>query len=70
MSTHGRSALKLTPNLPESGGFHDEMLQGHEGLGDGESEMLNAWLIPPLCNHIGARANLREALAAAREAGR
>jgi len=60
------SALNLTPNLSDPDGFYDELLSAHEDLSDDESADLNARLILILCNHIGDRSTIRQALAAAR----
>lgn len=61
------ATLKLYPNLPDSDGFYDELLQAHQPLSDAQSEAFNARLILILCNHIGDRAILRQALSAASE---
>lgn len=58
--------LSLAPNIPDPDGFYDELLQAHEGLSKEESEAFNARLILTLCNHIGERDVLREALIAAK----
>ena len=59
-------ALNLTPNLVDPDGFYDELLQAHEGLGKESSDALNARLILILCNHIGDRSVLSDALSVAR----
>ncbi|WP_416882728.1 DUF2783 domain-containing protein [Marivita sp.] len=58
-------ALNTTPNIPDPDGFYAELLNAHEGLSDDDSIALNARLILILANHIGDRAVLTEALAAA-----
>lgn len=58
-------ALNSTPNIPDPDGFYAELLNAHEGLSDDDSIALNARLILILANHIGDRAVLTEALAAA-----
>ncbi len=58
--------INLTPNIPNPDGFYDELLAAHEGLSKAESDALNARLILVLANHVGDRAVLREALAAAK----
>ncbi|MFG5384842.1 DUF2783 domain-containing protein [Yoonia sp. R2-816] len=58
--------INLTPNIPDPDGFYDELLAAHEGLSKAESDALNARLILVLANHVGDRAVLREALAAAK----
>lgn len=60
------TALNLAPNIEDGDGFYDELLQAHEGLDKAASDALNARLILVLCNHIGDRAVIREALAVAR----
>lgn len=58
-------ALNTAPNIPDPDGFYAELLNAHEGLSDDASIALNARLILILANHIGDRAVLTEALAAA-----
>jgi hypothetical protein len=58
-------ALNTVPNIPDPDGFYAELLATHEGLSDDDSIALNARLILILANHIGDRAVLTEALAAA-----
>ena len=60
--------LRLDPNIPDPDGFYDDLLRTHEGLDEAASTALNARLILILANHIGDRATLSEALAAARRA--
>ena len=59
-------SLNLDPNIGDPDGFYDDLLRAHEGLGKAESDAFNARLILILCNHIGDRAVIREALAAAK----
>ena len=61
------SALIRTPNLPDHDGFYAELLAAHAGLGDAESQRMNAQLILVLANHIGDRQALSEALALVRQ---
>lgn len=58
-------ALNTAPNIPDPDGFYAELLNAHDGLSDDDSIALNARLILILANHIGDRAVLTEALAAA-----
>ena len=58
-------ALNTSPNIPDPDGFYAELLNAHEGLSDDDSIAFNARLILILANHIGDRAVLTEALAAA-----
>jgi hypothetical protein len=57
--------LIVEPNIPEPDEFYAELLAAHEGLSKEGSDAFNARLILLLANHIGDRATLREALAAA-----
>ena len=57
--------LTLTPNITDGDGFYDELLLAHEGLSKDESDAFNARLILILCNHIGDRDVLSDALRAA-----
>ncbi len=57
--------LNLAPNIPDGDGFYDELLQAHQGLSKEQSEAFNARLILILCNHIGDREVIRQALRAA-----
>ena len=59
--------LNLTPNIEDADDFYDERLQAHEGKDKAESDAYNARLILILCNHIGDRATLTQALAAAQK---
>ena len=58
--------LNLSPNIADPDGFYDDLLAAHQGLSKEESDALNARLILVLCNHIGDRQVLSEALAAAK----
>jgi Protein of unknown function (DUF2783) len=49
--------------------FYELLVQGHQGLSDADSELMNARLVLLLANHIGNLDVLREAIAAARPAG-
>ena len=57
--------LNTAPNIPDPDGFYADLLGAHDGLSEDESIALNARLVLILANHIGDRAILREALAAA-----
>lgn len=70
MSEIAPGALTLAPNIPDPDGFYAELIGLHEGLTREESEALNARLVLVLANQIGDRDILRQAFAAAREAGR
>lgn len=57
--------LILTPNIDRPDDFYAELIAAHEGLSKEESDAFNARLILILANHIGGRAVLSAALAAA-----
>lgn len=63
-------SLNTAPNIPDPDGFYAELIATHEGLDDGASAALNARLVLLLANHIGDRAVLSAALAAARASAR
>jgi Protein of unknown function (DUF2783) len=46
--------------------FYQMLIEGHAGLSDAGSELMNARLVLLLANHIGDLRVLREAIAAAR----
>jgi hypothetical protein len=46
--------------------FYEQLLDGHRGLTDAQSELMNARLVLLLANHIGDLRVLKEAVAAAR----
>jgi Protein of unknown function (DUF2783) len=69
--------LNTEPNFTEPGTrqrwahtpgdvFYDALVAAHAGLGDEQSELLNARLILLLANHVGDLSVLREAIALAR----
>jgi len=58
--------LNTAPNIDDPDGFYAELLAAHEGLKDEDSTALNARLVLVLANHIGDRAVLTAALAAAK----
>ncbi|MBE1295110.1 MAG: DUF2783 domain-containing protein [Rhodobacteraceae bacterium] len=57
--------LILPPNIDGADDFYADLLATHEGLTKAESDALNARLVLVLSNHIGKRAILKQALAAA-----
>nr|WP_319947211.1 DUF2783 domain-containing protein [uncultured Shimia sp.] len=59
------SDLILTPNINGVDDFYAELIATHDGLSDEESQALNARLVLVMANHIGDRATLSQALAAA-----
>ncbi len=68
--------LRIQPNFssgspqrqPYAAGdrFYDLLIQGHDGLSDEQSELMNARLVLLLANHIGDLDVLGEAIRAAR----
>lgn len=62
-------SLSQEPNIPDPDGFYQELLSAHEGLSAAESHALNARLVLLLCNQIGDRDVISEALALAKAAG-
>ncbi|MEM6618185.1 MAG: DUF2783 domain-containing protein [Pseudomonadota bacterium] len=58
-----------TPNISDPDGFYEELLGAHEGLSTEESHALNARLVLILCNEVGDRSVIRDALSLARKAG-
>ncbi|OED48611.1 DUF2783 domain-containing protein [Leisingera sp. S232] len=60
-----KDQLILTPNINGADDFYADLLAAHEGLSKAESDALNARLVLVLANHIGKRAVLKQALAAA-----
>lgn len=50
--------------------FYQMLLEGHRGLADDQSELMNARLVLLLANHIGALDVLKQALRAARDSAR
>lgn len=62
--------LNTNANIPDPDGFYAELLLLHEGRDKAESDAINARLLLILANHIGDRAVLSEAFAAAIHSGR
>lgn len=46
--------------------FYERLVEGHRGLSDAQSELMNARLVLLLANHIGDLGVLQQAIAAAR----
>ena len=57
--------LLLTPNIADPDDFYGELLHAHDQLSKEQSDDFNARLILILCNHIGDRQVISEALVAA-----
>ena len=71
------NALRLQPNFHTPGqrtrhaytqgdDFYELLVDGHRGLSDAQSELMNARLVLLLANHIGDLGVLRQAIATAR----
>ncbi|WP_233168315.1 DUF2783 domain-containing protein [Xylophilus sp. ASV27] len=61
------NALIRTPNIAEHDLFYAELIDAQRQLGDEQADMMIAKLALILCNHVGDRQVLREAIALARE---
>ena len=59
------TSLILTPNIDGPDDFYAELLAAHEGLSKDQSDALNTRLVLILCNHVGDRGVISQALAAA-----
>jgi hypothetical protein len=62
--------LVTTSNLASPDDAYQALIDAHRPLSEAESHAFNARLVLLLANHIGSLDVLREALAAAGEAGR
>jgi len=71
------NTLKVQPNFGRPGqrerhatkagdDFYEMLVNGHRGLSDAQSELMNARLLLLLANHVGDLDVLRQAIAAAR----
>ena len=69
MNAMHATGLVTTPNLDAPDDFYEALIEAHQGLSTEQSHALNARLVLLLANHVGRLEVLREALAAAREAG-
>jgi hypothetical protein len=59
-------ALNREPNIPDQDVFYAELIHAQRDLTDEQADMMLAKLVLILCNHIGDREVLREAIALAR----
>lgn len=59
--------LNRQPNIPDQDLFYAELINGQRDLTDEQADMMLSKLVLILCNHIGDRAVLSEAIALARE---
>lgn len=62
-------SLITTPNLKDPDASYAALLAAHKGLGEAQSQALNARLVLILMNHLGDGPEFDEALKLAREAG-
>lgn len=58
--------LNTAPNIADSDGFYEELVDAQRDLADDQAERLLAKLVLLLANHVGDRAILSEAIALAR----
>ncbi len=59
-------ALNRQPNIPDQDVFYAELINAQRDLSDEQADMMLAKLVLILCNHIGDRDVLQEAIALAR----
>ena len=62
-------SLNTDPNFDRPDDFYQALIDAHAGLSEPQSAALNARLILLLANQVGDYDTLREAIAAARDAG-
>ena len=59
--------LQRKPNLSDTDGFYEALIDAQRGLSEEQAEMLVAKLVLILANHVGEQGVLVEALQLARE---
>ncbi|MEY5098028.1 MAG: hypothetical protein RJA36_747 [Pseudomonadota bacterium] len=59
-------ALNRQPNIPDQDIFYAELIDAQRDLSDEQADMMIAKLALILCNHVGDRTVLSEAIALAR----
>jgi Protein of unknown function (DUF2783) len=59
--------LNRQPNIPDQDVFYADLINAQRDLSDDQADMMLAKLVLILCNHIGDRAVLSEAIALARD---
>jgi hypothetical protein len=64
------STLNTSPRLDDPDGLYEALVEAHRDLDAEASRRLDARLVLLLANHIGSVAIVREAIAAARDAGK
>jgi hypothetical protein len=57
--------MKTRLHFDDADGFYEQLLDAHQGLSHGESDLLNARLILILANQVGDARLLQECIAAA-----
>ncbi len=60
-------ALNRQPNIAEQDLFYAELINSQREMTDDQADMMLSKLVLILCNHIGDRAVLSEAIALARD---
>ncbi len=60
-------ALNREPNIPDQDVFYADLINAQPDLSDEQADMMLAKLVLILCNHIGDRDVLNEAIALARD---
>jgi hypothetical protein len=61
------SKLVITPNIPNPDLFYAELINAQRNLSDEQADTMIAKLALILCNHVGERKVLSEAISLARE---
>ena len=59
--------LQRQPNIAGPDSFYEELIHAQRDMTDEQADMMLAKLVLILCNHVGDRAVLSEAIALARE---
>ncbi len=60
-------ALNREPNIPDQDVFYADLINAQRDLSDEQADLMLAKLVLILCNHIGDRDVLNEAIALARD---
>lgn len=60
-------ALNREPNIPDQDVFYADLINAQRDLSDEQADMMLAKLVLILCNHIGDRDVLNDAIALARD---
>ena len=58
--------LNREPNIPDQDVFYADLIEAQRDLNDDQADMMLAKLVLILCNHVGDREVLAEAIALAR----